>query len=55
MRRMPLALQGLAWLFFLPVLFGLWIWRRGWPLVARLVLIGGVAGWNLLVFMPRPA
>jgi hypothetical protein len=54
-RRLPLPVQGLAWLLFLPVLAGLWIWRTGWSPAARLVLIAGVAGWNLLVFVPRPA
>jgi hypothetical protein len=27
-RGMPLIVQGLAWLLFLPVMAGLWIWRR---------------------------
>ncbi len=53
-RRGPLAIQALAWLLFLPILAGLWIWRRGWPGVGRLALIAGLAGWNLLVFIPRP-
>ncbi len=52
-RRWPLVVQGLAWLLILPVLAGLWIWRRGWPIAARLTLIAGLAGWNLLVFVPR--
>lgn len=54
-RRLPLAVEAVVWLLFLPVLVGLWIWRTGWPPLARLVLIGGLAGWNLLVFIPRPA
>ncbi len=53
-RGWPLVVQALVWLLFLPVLAGLWIWRRGWPTAGRLVLIMGLAGWNLLVFMPRP-
>ena len=52
-RHLPLAAQAVAWLLFLPVLSGLWIWRSRWPLVSRLVLVAGLAGWNLLVFMPR--
>ena len=51
-RRWPLLAQGLAWLLFLPVVAGLWVWHRGWPAVARCVLIAGIAGWNLLVLMP---
>jgi Trk-type K+ transport system membrane component len=52
-RGLPLLVQGVAWLLFLPVLIGLWIWETTWPLVLRLVLIVGIAGWNLLVFLPR--
>lgn len=51
-RRLPLVVQGVAWLLALPVLVGLWIWRRPWPLVGRLAVIAGLAGWNLLVMLP---
>ena len=54
-RHLPLVAQAMAWLLFLPVLAGLWIWRSRWPLVSRLVLVAGLAGWNLLVFLPQPA
>ncbi len=50
---LPLPILGLAWLLFLPVMAGLWIWTADWPLVVRLVLIAGLAGWNILVFIPR--
>jgi hypothetical protein len=49
----PLPAQAVAWLLFLPVMAGLWIWATDWPLVARVVLAAGLAGWNLLVFIPR--
>lgn len=52
-RALPILVQGLVWLLFLPVMAGLWIWEASWPLVVRLTLIIGVAGWNLLVFLPR--
>jgi hypothetical protein len=52
-RSLPLIIQGVVWLLFLPVMFGLWIWETTWPLVLRLVVVGGIAGWNLLVFLPR--
>jgi len=52
-RSLPLLLQGVVWLLFLPVMAGLWIWETTWPLALRLVLVLGVAGWNLLVLMPR--
>jgi hypothetical protein len=33
----------------------MWIWETTWPVVLRLLLVAGVAGWNLLVLLPRAA
>lgn len=52
-RDLPLILQALVWILFLPVLGGLWIWEGAWPVVVKLTLIAGVAGWNLMVLLPR--
>ena len=52
---LPLIAQAIAWLLFLPVMVGLWIWESSWPFIVRLVLLAGVAGWNLLVFLPKAA
>jgi hypothetical protein len=52
-RSLPLGVQGVVWLLFLPVMLGLWIWETTWPLIVRLPLVVGIAGWNLLVFLPR--
>jgi hypothetical protein len=49
----PLPVQAVGWLLFLPVMAGLWIWATDWPLVARIVLVAGLAGWSLLIFIPR--
>jgi hypothetical protein len=54
-RALPLVLQIVVWILFLPVIFGLWVWETTWPLIVRLVLVVGVAGWNLLVFLPSAA
>jgi len=54
-RTLPIVLQAFAWLLFLPVLAGVLIWRTGWPRVARLTLVGSLACWNLLMFLPQPA
>jgi hypothetical protein len=54
-RGLPLIVQAAAWLLFLPVMVGLWIWETTWPLIVRLVLVVGIASWNLLVFLPRAA
>jgi ABC-type amino acid transport system permease subunit len=52
-RGLPLVVQAAVWLLFLPVMVGLWIWETTWPLVLRLLLVVGIAGWNLLIFLPR--
>jgi hypothetical protein len=52
-RGLPLIVQVVVWLLFLPVMIGLWIWETSWPLIVRLVLVVGVAGWNLLMFLPK--
>jgi hypothetical protein len=52
-RALPLILQAIVWLLFLPVMIGLWIWESTWPLIVRLTLVIGIAGWNLLVFLPK--
>ena len=51
--QLPLPLVALAWLLFMPPMAALWVFGTDWPLVVRLVLIAGIAAWNLLVFVPR--
>jgi hypothetical protein len=52
-RELPLLVQGLVWVLFLPVVVALWIWETTWPLVLRLLVISGLAGWSLLMFLPK--
>ena len=52
-RALPFLLQIVVWLLFLPVMVGLWVWETSWPLLVRLLVVFGVAGWNLLVFLPK--
>lgn len=52
-RNLPLLVQGVIWLLFLPVMVALWIWETTWPLAVRLLLVVGIAGWNLMIFVPR--
>jgi len=52
-RDLPLIVQVVVWVLFLPVMVGLWVWETSWPLVVRLIVVVGIAGWNLLVFLPR--
>ena len=46
-------LQVILWLLFLPVTAGLWVWETTWPLVARIVVVGGLGLVNLVVFFPK--
>ena len=52
-RDLPLIVQIVVWVLFLPVMIGLWIWETSWPIVVRLVLVVGLAGWNLMMFLPK--
>jgi hypothetical protein len=52
LRELPIIPQALLWLLFLPVTAGLWVWEQAWPLVLRLVVVLGLAGWNILVMIP---
>jgi hypothetical protein len=50
---LPLILQGVVWLLFLPVVAGLWVWETTWPLVMRLLLVAGLGFVNLYLFFPK--
>jgi hypothetical protein len=52
-RDLPLIGQIIVWVLFLPVMIGLWVWENDWPLFVRAVLVIGLAGWNLLMFLPK--
>src|SRR3972149_611361 len=52
-RDLPLMIQVVIWLLFLPVMLGLWIWETSWALLVRVVLVVGLAGWSLLIFLPK--
>lgn len=52
-RALPLLIQAVVWLLFLPVVIGLWIWESGWPFIVRVLLVAGLAWWNLAMFLPK--
>ena len=54
-RSLPILLQAVVWLLFLPVVGGLWVWETTWPLFLRLVIVLGLGAWNILVFLPQRA
>jgi hypothetical protein len=54
-RDLPLIVQIGVWVLFLPVMAGLWVWETSWPLVMRMAIVVALAGWNLLMFLPKAA
>ena len=52
-RRRALVIQAVAWLLFLPIMIGLWIWERPWPLPIRVVLVLALGAWALYFLFPR--
>jgi hypothetical protein len=52
-RELPLIVQGVVWLLFLPLVIGLWIWERSWSLPIRLTLIVALGAWNIFMFLPQ--
>jgi hypothetical protein len=51
-RALPIAIQGMVWLLFFPVVLALWVWRSGWPTGVRHLVVACLAGWSLLIFLP---
>ncbi len=45
--------KALAVLLLLPVILGLWIWERRWPIWLRLFIIAGLAWMTEYTFFPR--
>lgn len=54
-RSLPILIQLGAWLLFLPVMAGMWVWEQAWPVAVRVLLLAGLAGWNILVLLPKSA
>ena len=50
---LPILVQAVVWLLFLPVMVGLWVWETSWPLAIRFAAVLALAGWSLLIFLPR--
>jgi hypothetical protein len=49
---LPLVVQLVVWLLFLPVMAGLWVWTTSWPELVRIGVVLALAGWTLLIFRP---
>jgi hypothetical protein len=51
----PIILQVILWVVFLPITVGLWIWESDWDLWLRLLTIIVIAVVNISVMSPKPA
>jgi len=55
-RALPTVTEIIVWVFFLPIMVGLWIWESSLPAFASVLAFAGIAVWTLLaVFSFRRA
>ena len=47
-QALSLVPRVIVWMFFLPVLVGLWIWESSWSPFGRLLGFAGIVGWTLV-------
>lgn len=47
-RALPILLQIIVWVIFLPVMVGLWAWESSWSAFVKLVVLAGLVGWTIL-------
>ena len=47
-RVLPSVAEIIVWVFFLPIMVGLWIWESSWPALVSLLAFAGVVVWTLL-------
>jgi hypothetical protein len=47
-RALPSVAEIIVWVFFLPIMVGLWIWESSWQALLRLLAFAGIVVWTLL-------
>lgn len=47
-QALPLVPKIIAWVLFLPIMVGLWIWESSWSTLGNLLGFAGIVGWTLL-------
>jgi hypothetical protein len=47
-QALPSVAEIIVWVFFLPIMVGLWIWESSWTALIRLVGFTGIVAWTLL-------
>jgi hypothetical protein len=48
MGSLPMVVEIIVWVLFLPIMVGLWIWESSWPVLVRLLGFAGIVAWTLL-------
>lgn len=47
-QALPSVAEIIVWVFFLPIMVGLWIWESSWPALVCLLAFAGIVVWTLL-------
>lgn len=47
-QALPWLPKIIVWVFFLPIMVGLWIWQSSWPALLRLAGFTAIVAWTLL-------
>ena len=47
-RELPFVAEIIVWVFFLPIMVGLWTWKSSWPALVPLLAFSGIVVWTLL-------
>lgn len=47
-RTLPTVTEIIVWVFFLPIIVVLWIWKSSWSTLVSLLSFAGIVVWTLL-------
>ena len=47
-RDLPSVMETIVWVFFLPIMVGLWTWESSWSTLVSLLAFAGIVVWTLL-------
>jgi hypothetical protein len=51
-RSLPLLVQGVIWLLFLPWMIALWVWTLPWATWLRLTIVLATLAWTMWMMYP---
>ena len=47
-RDLPTVTEIIVWVFFRPIMVGLWIWESSWSILVSLLALAGIVVWTLV-------